>query len=120
MIFPSQSANPENFVPSQSLIDAYPPGTLFATSSTGSANRRTLDTLIDNIIDTLGDVEDKPGKRIVLKLDGGPALPKGDPEWLEKQRQRGVVIFPGLPNGSAFNQASGRSLLDYADAHSVC
>ena len=104
MIFPTTAKAGKVFHPSARLREAYPEGTLFATTPSGSACRETLDQLIENLVDTLGDVADEPGKRIVLKLDGGPALPKSDPEWLWKQRNRGIWIYPGLPNGSAVNQ----------------
>ena len=109
MIFPMHGPRPEDFAPPQSLVDAFPPGMLFAGTGNGFANKKTLDKVIDHIIDTLGDVENKPGKRIVIKLDGGPALqPIADPYWLLKQRNRGVVIYPCLPCGSLVNQVRCR------------
>lgn len=117
MIFASQSKKKvlPKFKPSEQLKNAYPPGTLLAQTKTGSASRETLDQLLNNIVAFYGDVEDKDGKRIVIKLDGGPALPKNDPDWLEKQRNRGIVIFPGLPNGSGVNQVRHGSLRSMQD-----
>lgn len=86
------------------MKSAYPPGTLFERTKNGSADRRTLEKIFDSIIEHAGDVEDTPGKRIVIKLDGGPAVPKNDADWLEKQKKKGIILFPGLPNGSAVNQ----------------
>ncbi len=58
-----------------------------------------------------GVVKDAPGCRLAIKLDGGPALPLGDPTWLEEWRLRGVDIFTGLPNASAVNQVRAFSLV---------
>ena len=50
-------------------------------------------------------MKNERGLRVWVKLDGGPALPK-DAAWLKKKREEGFVIFPGLPNGSGFNQGA--------------
>ena len=49
------------------------------------------------------EVRDELKKRIIIKLDGGPALDLS-PDWLQRQNAKGVIIFPGLPNGSSANQ----------------
>ena len=49
------------------------------------------------------EVRDELKKRIIVKLDGGPALDLS-PDWLQRQKAKGVISFPGLPNGSSANQ----------------
>ena len=108
MIFSSDSKKPEDFIPDQKLKDAYPTGMQFACTSGGSACQRTLDVELEEIVRSFGPdgVKYQPRWRIVVKLDGGPALDTLDDVWLENWRRRGVILFPGLPNASAVNQAS--------------
>ena len=106
-IFQSDMKHPEHFKPKDELKALYPPGTLLVCTKTGSANQRTLDMLLEAVVKTYdgkGGVKNHDGLRIVVKLDGGPALKLGDIEWLLKWWNRGVVFFPGLPNGSSVNQ----------------
>ena len=49
------------------------------------------------------EIADEPGKRICIKIDGGPGLTK-DPDYLEGLKKKGFVIFPGLPNATSVNQ----------------
>lgn len=48
------------------------------------------------------DMDDAPGKRVLLKSDGGPGR-SGD-IFLVDVRRDGLVSFPGLPNGSEDTQ----------------
>jgi hypothetical protein len=111
MIFTSAMAHPEDFVPTQELIDCYPDGMLFACTPNGSACTRTLDMILESLVASFGEgdnrVKDEDGSRILVKIDGGPAFSQGDLAWLKKWADRGVVFHCGLPNGSAVNQARG-------------
>jgi len=90
--------------PSKKLRESCPPGTIYAFTKTGSACKRTLEQWIQyNVRERFPDLKDEDGKRVLLKLDGGPALPL-NPDWLEARAKEGIEIFPGLPNGSAINQ----------------
>jgi len=104
MIFTSYSKTPGTIQMSRAQKQAYPPGMQFASTPNGSASPSTLDELIQHLVAEIGDVEDKPGKRIVIKLDGGPAVPKNNPLWLSKLARQGVILFPGVPNASSVNQ----------------
>jgi hypothetical protein len=117
LIFQSTSKKPESQKPPAALVADCPVGTLFAYTVSGSASQRTLDDYIAAIkampiFVANGGIKDEPGRRFVLKIDGGPALNTLDPAWLEQKRKEGVYIFPGLPNASAVNQGTFHSLID--------
>jgi hypothetical protein len=58
---------------------------------------------IDNsIVPLYPDLEDTPGKRILLKVDSGPG--RNGRELLMKCRFRGLYIYPGLPNATSVQQ----------------
>ena len=105
VITSTKAANPETVKPPPELVAASPPGTFFSATPSGSACKRTLEQWIQhNIRDRFKDeLKDEDGKRVVLKIGGGPALPL-DPDWLEARAREGIIIFPGLPNGSGVNQ----------------
>jgi len=103
VIFSTTSKNPEKLKPTAAERAAYPKGTVFGFSSTGSTSARTFEQLIHMLKAYYGDVANQDGRRVVLKADSGPALPK-DPEVLEQLRDEGFIIFPGLPNGTHVNQ----------------
>jgi hypothetical protein len=92
--------------PPQKIVDAYPKGTIFACTETGSACQRTVDQLLEAEVASYGPggVADEPGRRLLVKSDGGPAVKLDDDKWLDSWRQRGVILFCGLPNASAVNQ----------------
>ena len=56
------------------------------------------DYLEKNILHLYPDVSDEPGKRVCIKCDGGP----GRLDWfaLLSLRQRGVLIYPTVPNAT--------------------
>ena len=78
----------------------FPEGTtLFHFTKTGSSANHTTQAAYINMIkkwveDNFGDVADEPRKRILLQLDGGPALHL-DPDKLESLRKQGIIIFQG-------------------------
>ena len=109
VILASEAANPSAKRPEKQVIEACPVGTQIHYTKTGSANSTTLEAWIDMVITTCQTkgmvVRDEAGKRIIIKLDGGPAL-NLCPDWLQRQKSKGVILFPGLPNGSSANQVS--------------
>jgi hypothetical protein len=48
------------------------------------------------------DVEDKPGKCVLLKVDSGPG--RNCMDILCKARYCSIMIFPGLPNVTSVEQ----------------
>ena len=58
---------------------------------------------IDNsIVPLYPDMEDTPGKRVLLKVDSGPG--RNGRELLMKCRFRGLYLYPGLPNATSVQQ----------------
>ena len=63
----------------------------------GGMTNDEFKTYIDNsIISLYPDLEDTPGKRVLLNVDSGPG--HNGRELLVKCRFRGLYIYPGLPN----------------------
>ena len=48
------------------------------------------------------DAQDIPGKRVLIKSDGGPG--RDNPEYLATARLNGFLHYPGLPNGTLFQE----------------
>ena len=48
------------------------------------------------------DIEDVDGKRVLLKSDGGPG--RSHQEYLALSKLDGLVHYPGLPNGTLFQE----------------
>ena len=70
---------------------------------------------IDNsIIPLYPDLEDTPGKRVLVKVDSGPV--RNGRELLVKCRFRGLYIYPGLPNATSVQQETD---LNYGPFKSV-
>jgi hypothetical protein len=70
---------------------------------------------IDNsIVPLYPDLEDMPGKRVLLKVDSGPG--RNWRELLMKCRFRGLYIYPGLPNATSMQQETD---LNYGPFKSV-
>lgn len=103
MIYTSPAKKPRDL--SEHEKSEYVPGTIFTKTPKGSSSPETLDLLLAELIKRVdGEVANEDRKRILVKLDGGPGLAKADIAWLRKWRDAGVVLFPGLPNGSSVNQ----------------
>ena len=107
VILASDAKDPSTKKPEAKVLEACPPGTQIHYTKSGSANSATLEAWIDMVIATCRangiEVRDELKKRIIIKLDGGPALDLS-PDWLQRQKAKGVILFPGLPNGSSANQ----------------
>ncbi len=66
-------------------------------------NDEEFDKYINNsIVPLYPDLEDTPGKRVLLKVDSGPS--RNGRDLLNKARFRGVYLFPGLPNATSVQQ----------------
>ena len=48
------------------------------------------------------DAQDIPGKRVLIKSDGGPG--RENPNYLATARLNGFLHYPGLPNGTLFQE----------------
>ena len=69
----------------------------------GGMNDEKFERYVGNsIVPLFPDLEDVPGKRILLKVDSGPGLNGRD--LLNKCRFRGIFIYPGLPNATSMQQ----------------
>jgi hypothetical protein len=69
----------------------------------GGMNDEEFDNYIDNsIVPLYLDLEDTPGKRVLLKVDSGPG--RNGRDLLNKARFQGVYLFPGLPNATSVQQ----------------
>ena len=75
----------------------------FGMNERGGMDEDEFEKYIFNSIATLyPDVEDRDGKRIVIKLDGGPG--RTNVKMLAKARVRGILFFPCVPNSTAITQ----------------
>ncbi len=62
-----------------------------------------FDRYIENsVVPLLPDLADRPGKRVLLKVDSGPG--RNGRNLMLKARFRGVYIYPGLPNATSVQQ----------------
>ncbi len=70
----------------------------------GSMDNEEFDKYINNsIVPLYPDLEDTPGKQVLLKVDSGPGCNGRD--LLNKARFRGVYyLIPGLPNATSMQQ----------------
>ncbi len=78
-------------MPPADLVASFPAGMLLRITKKGSANKNTLDDLLEKIVELYADrggVADVDGLRIIVKLDGGPSVPLKDVEWMEKWAAR--------------------------------
>jgi hypothetical protein len=63
--------------------------------------------LTNSILPLYPDVEDKPGKRVILKLDSGPG--RMNVSMLASLRVQGIYIIPGVPNTTSKTQETDQS-----------
>ncbi len=69
----------------------------------GMMDKEEFKKYIDNsIVPLYHDLEDTPGKRILLKVDSGPGC--NGRELLMKCQFCGLYIYPGLPNATSVQQ----------------
>ena len=74
----------------------------------GGMNDIEFKKYIDNVInDMFPDMEDVPGKRVLLKVDSGPG--RNCAAMLIKEKFKGLYIYPGLPNAAAVHQETNQS-----------
>ena len=82
-----------------SLIDAIHS----AYSENGSVNKEIFFKWYQEVICVLyPDIENAPGKRVLIKSDGGPGRTHQD--YLAQSNLDGLVHYPGLPNGTFFQE----------------
>ena len=56
----------------------------------------------ENILQLYPDIADQPGKRVLIKSDGGPG--RSDAAYLSEANFEGLLHYPGLPNGTLFQE----------------
>ena len=59
------------------------------------------------ILPLFPDIEDKPGKRVILKVDSGPGRMNVD--MLAKLRLLGLYVVPGVPNTTHATQETDQN-----------
>ena len=75
----------------------------FGMNERAGMNAEELDKYIENsILPLYPDIEDVPGKRLLIKLDSGPG--RTNVKMLAKLRLKGVYIHPGVPNTTHVTQ----------------
>jgi hypothetical protein len=60
------------------------------------------------------DVEDKPGKKVIVKVDSGPG--RLNVEMLAKLRVQGLYLVPGVPNTTGQTQETDQNYGQYKTA----
>jgi hypothetical protein len=74
----------------------------------GGMNDEEFERYINNtIIPLFPDMEDTPGKRVLLKVDSRPG--RNCMSLLISCRFRGLYLFPGLPNATSVQQETDRN-----------
>ncbi len=64
--------------------------------------------LFNSIIPLYPDLNDRPGKRILIKIDSGPGR-SNNHLMCARLRSRGAYLFPGVPNTTAVSQETDRA-----------
>jgi hypothetical protein len=80
----------------------------FGMNEKAGMNSEELNKYIANsIIPLYPDLEDRPGKRLLLKVDSGPG--RNNLEMLADLRLQGVYLVPGVPNTTAVTQETDQN-----------
>ena len=88
------------FIPHQQYSQLY---LLLAFSANGSVDKNIFFKWYQEVICILyPDIQNAPGKRVLLKSDGGPGRTHED--YLAQSNLDGLVHYPGLPNGTFFQE----------------
>ena len=80
----------------------------FGMNEKAGMNSTELEKYINSaILPLYPDLEDKPGKRIIIKLDSGPG--RTNIEMLAKLRVQGCYVIPGVPNTTGKTQETDQN-----------
>jgi hypothetical protein len=80
----------------------------FGMNEKAGMNSIELQKYIDNaILPLFPDMEDVPGKRILLKVDSGPG--RNNIDMLANLRLQGCYLVPGVPNTTAVTQETDQN-----------
>lgn len=72
-------------------------------SENGSVTKEIYSKWYQEVVSVLyPDIADVPGTRVLVKSDGGPG--RTDPSYLARSNLDGLVHYPGLPNGTLFQE----------------
>ena len=67
-----------------------------------------LSQVLQSYVDRLyPDAADMPGKRVLIKIDGGPG--RMDINSLAELRSRGIFLFPGVQNTTQLTQETDQN-----------
>jgi len=84
-----------------------------ASSPKGGTNDLMFNSYLDLFIELYPDRS--AANPVLVKTDGGPG--RTNPENLAKARENNIILFPGFPNGSGFNQEQVGVVLCVLCAH---
>lgn len=80
----------------------------FGMNEKAGMNSVELPKYVSNsILPLYPDIEDTPGKRVILKLDSGPG--RMNIEMLASLRLKGLYIIPGVPNSTSITQETDQN-----------
>lgn len=80
----------------------------FGMNEKGGMNDTELEKyLFNSIVPLYPDAEDKPGKRVLIKVDNGPG--RKNVQMLAALRDRGFYVYPGVPNTTAVSQQTDQN-----------
>ena len=80
----------------------------FGMNEKAGMNSVELDKYMDgSILPLYPDVQDKPGKRVIMKLDSGPG--RMNVEMLAALRLKGIYLVPGVPNTTGKTQETDQN-----------
>jgi hypothetical protein len=83
-------------------------GVTFGMNEKGGMDSTELAKYLESaILPLYPDLEDKPGKRVLIKVDSGPG--RTNTEMLAKFRLRGVYFVPGVPNTTHVTQETDQN-----------
>jgi hypothetical protein len=84
----------------------------FGMNDRGGMNSEELHKYIRcAILPLYPDLEDKPGKRIIIKIDSGPG--RRNVEMLANLRVLGAYLVPGVPNSTGKTQETDQNYGHY-------
>ncbi len=80
----------------------------FGLNEKGGMDKEEFEKYIFNsIIPLYPDMEDVPGKRVLIKIDSGPGR-SNNQMMCARLRNRGAYLFPGVPNTTSVSQETDR------------
>ena len=92
---------------SGSYVDKVWPTTIGLNEKGGMDEDEFEKYILNSILPLYPDVEDKDGKRVIIKIDSGPG--RLNMNLLARLRNVGFILYPGVPNTTAITQETDQS-----------